>query len=125
MKGKSGGVVAAHRIDVLFDYLITCSRMRRPPNQEPARCRHDFLEQPHFLNTSLGHFDVRPHPHWPDRFFSRIVSGYLARTSNDGGRVGDARSFLLDASGLLEFALPIMSAVAANARAADGLSEPV
>ena len=33
------------------------------------------------------------HPHWPDRFFARLVDAYLARTGNDGGRVGDADMF--------------------------------
>ncbi|MCA1559773.1 MAG: AAC(3) family N-acetyltransferase [Acidobacteria bacterium] len=52
------------------------------------------------------------HANWPDRFFSRIVDTYLARTNNVGGQVGDAQSFLLVSQGLLEFALPTMQAVA-------------
>jgi aminoglycoside 3-N-acetyltransferase len=61
------------------------------------------------------------HPNWPDRFFGRIVDTYLAQTDNRGGRVGDALCFLLDARGLLELALRVMKAVAADPRAADSL----
>ena len=52
------------------------------------------------------------HPHWPDRFFSSIVNAYLAKTHNRGGRVGHAHSFLIDAKGLLAYALDEMRAVA-------------
>jgi aminoglycoside 3-N-acetyltransferase len=61
------------------------------------------------------------HAHWPDRFFARLVDTYLARMHNSGGRVGDAEAFLLSARGLLEFALPMMQAVAADPSAADSL----
>jgi len=61
------------------------------------------------------------HANWPDRFFARLVDTYLVRTNNRGGLVGDARCALLDARGLLDFALPVMTAVAADARAAAGL----
>ena len=56
---------------------------------------------------------------WPDRFFARIVDTYLARTGNAGGKVGDAETVLIDARGLLAFALPVMQAVAADASAVD------
>lgn len=58
------------------------------------------------------------HPNWPDRFFARIVDTYLAHTPNPGGCVGDASCFLLDARGLLAFALEVMHVVAADRRAA-------
>ena len=57
------------------------------------------------------------HPNWPDRFFSQLVDGYLAKTGNSGGRVGNAESYLLSARGLLDFSLPVMESVAsASAR---------
>jgi aminoglycoside 3-N-acetyltransferase len=65
--------------------------------------------------------DAGAHPHWPDRFFARIIDTYLRQTDNFGDRVGDARAFLLNARGLLEFALRVMEAVAADARAASTL----
>ena len=58
--------------------------------------------------------DRGAHAHWPRRFFARLVDAYLADTRNDGGAVGDARSFLFSARGLLEFSLPVMKAVAAD-----------
>jgi aminoglycoside 3-N-acetyltransferase len=61
------------------------------------------------------------HPNWPERFFARLVDTYLVRTNNAGERVGDAQCFLLDARGLLTFALDVMTAVAADPRAAAGL----
>ena len=61
----------------------------------------------------------RAHPHWPDRFFGRIVDTYLARTGNAGALVGDSQAYLIDASGLLEFALEVMTEVARDAAAAD------
>jgi len=63
------------------------------------------------------------HANWPDRFFARITDAYLASERNGGGRVGDAPSYFFPASGLLDFALPLMRAVAADAGAADGVKE--
>jgi aminoglycoside 3-N-acetyltransferase len=56
--------------------------------------------------------DGGAHPNWPDRFFAQIVSAYLAKTRNRGGRVGHAHCFLFDAKGLLELALEQMRAMA-------------
>jgi hypothetical protein len=61
------------------------------------------------------------HAHWPDRFFARIVDAHLAWTGNAGGRVGDARSYVIDARGLLAFAIEVMEAVARDRAAADAL----
>src|SRR6185503_2694845 len=54
--------------------------------------------------------DAGAHPNWPPRFFARVVDSYLAQSGNCGARVGDAPAFLLDARGLLEFALGVMKA---------------
>ena len=63
------------------------------------------------------------HPNWPDRFFARLTDSYLAAHPHGRGRVGNAASYLLSAKGLLAFALPVMCAVAADARAAEALIE--
>jgi len=63
------------------------------------------------VDSSLG-----AHASWPDHFFARLVDTHLARTSNTGGRVGDAPSFLLDARGLLALALEEMKVVAGRER---------
>ena len=52
------------------------------------------------------------HANWPDRFFARLVDGYLARTGNQGGLVGSARAYLLSAQDLYDFAAPVMQATA-------------
>jgi len=57
------------------------------------------------------------HDNWPDRFFAQIVDGYLAKTGNTGALVGNAKSHLIPARGLFDFAEPIMKAVAADAAA--------
>jgi aminoglycoside 3-N-acetyltransferase len=61
------------------------------------------------------------HANWPDRFFAKIVDAYLTETGNQGGRVGDAMSYILRARSLLDFAVPLMEAVATDPRFADNL----
>jgi len=69
------------------------------------------------IDTSEG----GAHPNWPDRFFARIVDAFLKATSNEGGCVGDARTHLIRAHDLFDFACPIMELVARDASAADQL----
>jgi aminoglycoside 3-N-acetyltransferase len=52
------------------------------------------------------------HKNWPDRFFARIVDGYLERAGNRGGRVGKATAHLFPAQALFDFAAPVMQAMA-------------
>jgi aminoglycoside 3-N-acetyltransferase len=61
------------------------------------------------------------HPNWPDRFFARLVDTHLRRSDNPGDHVGDARAFLLDSRGFLEFALRVMKAMATDPGAAMSL----
>ena len=82
------------------------ARFKVPIEENGTRVWREMAE----VDTS----DRGAHPNWPDRFFGLLVDAYLAQTSNSGGRVGDARSFLLKARGLLQFALPVMQAVAAD-----------
>jgi hypothetical protein len=63
------------------------------------------------------------HTNWPDRFFAKIVDSFLAKTKNDGARVGKAMTYILRAPELLDFALPLMKAVAADPLAAESLKE--
>lgn len=93
------------------------------PDRIVARCRVPVLEGGVRVWREMAEFDTaeRAHAHWPDRFFSRLVDGCLAASGDPGGRVGDAPSVLLPARGLLEHALPIMRAIAADPRAADML----
>jgi hypothetical protein len=59
----------------------------------------------------------------PPDFFAKIVDAYLTGTGNQGARVGDAMSYVFGARGLLDFALPLMEAVALDPSAADNLSK--
>ena len=52
------------------------------------------------------------HANWPDRFFARIVNGYIERVGNRGGRVGNASAYLIPAQDLYDFAGPIMQRTA-------------
>jgi aminoglycoside 3-N-acetyltransferase len=61
------------------------------------------------------------HANWPDRFFARITDTFLANGGGSSGMVGDAASVLFSARALLAFAVPLMEAVAADARAAESL----
>jgi len=91
------------------------------PDKRVARYRVPVDENGRRVWRQQEEFDTSGdgvHPYWPDRFFARITDGYLASTGNAGGRVGDASSWLLPARGLLEFALPLMRAVAADPKAA-------
>ena len=63
------------------------------------------------------------HANWPDRFFAKIVDSLLTKTGNEGGRVGDAMTYILSARELVDFALPLMKATAADPLAAQSLKE--
>ena len=94
---------AEHIVDIPDKHV---ARYRVPVQEDGKRVWRDMAE----IDTS----DRGAHPNRPDRFFSRIVDTYLAQTTNSGGRVGDAPSFLLDSRGLLELALRVMREVAAG-----------
>ncbi len=94
------------------------------PGKRVSRYQVPVVEDGGRVWREMEEFDTSSegvHTNWPDRFFARIVDTYLARTRNHGGQVGNARCFLLDSPGLLEFALGAMKAVAADAGAVDTL----
>jgi len=96
------------------------------PGKRVVRHQVPIVEDGRQVWREMKEFDTSGdgvHANWPDRFFARIVDSYLRRDGNEGGRVGDATTYLLEASGLYDFALPIMEAVARDPRAADGLKE--
>ncbi len=100
---------AEHIVDIPDKIVV---RFKVPLLEDGRRVWRDMEE----FDTSTG-----VHANWPDRFFARLVDTYCVNTRNRGSRVGDSPSVLLDARGLLEFALPMMTAVAADAKAADKL----
>ncbi len=94
------------------------------PRKRVARFKVPVIEQGIRVWRHMEEFDTADagaHPHWPPRFFARLVDTYLGRTRNQGGRVGDAECFLVEALGLLEFGTEVMKAVAADPGAADRL----
>jgi len=98
---------AEHIVDIPHKRV---ARFKVPVDDQGTRAWRDLEE----FDTA----DAGAHANWPPRFFARIVDTYLARTNNGGAHVGDAASFLLDAPGLMVFALEVMRAVAAEPAAA-------
>jgi aminoglycoside 3-N-acetyltransferase len=96
------------------------------PDKRIARYKVPVSENGQRVWRDMEEFDTADqgaHPNWPERFFARLADTYLTKTNNRGGRVGDAQCFVLDARGLLVFALQIMKEVGADPRAVGGLRE--
>lgn len=93
------------------------------PDKIVAKYKVPVMENGQRVWRDQEEFDTseRAHANWPDRFFARLVDTYLAQTGNRGGLVGNAECLLFDARGLLDFSLPIMTALASDPRAADHL----
>ena len=79
------------------------ARFKVPVTNAGQRVWRDMAE----VDTS-----VPAHPNWPERLFGDIVERYLTGTENEGAMVGDARSYLIDARGLLDLALEVMRSTA-------------
>jgi aminoglycoside 3-N-acetyltransferase len=96
------------------------------PNKRVARFKVPMLENGMRVWRELEEFDTSDagaHPNWPGRFFAKIVDTYLVQAQIHSRKVGNARCYLVPASALLTFALPVMQAVAADPRAALSLAE--
>ncbi|MDQ6611817.1 MAG: AAC(3) family N-acetyltransferase [Gemmatimonadota bacterium] len=89
-------------------------QFRVPVLEQGVRVWREMLE----YDSSRG-----AHANWPDRFFALIVDGYLAATSNLGGKAGNATCYLIEAPGLCEFALKVMVRVAENPTAVSDMRE--
>src|SRR5204863_424036 len=89
------------------------------PGKRVIRFKVPVLENGERVWRDVEEFDTSSgaHPNWSERFFADVVDTYLGVTANRGGQVGSASSHLIPARGLLEFALPLMAAVAADASA--------
>jgi aminoglycoside 3-N-acetyltransferase len=87
------------------------------PGKRVSRFKVPVLENGERVWRDMEEFDTSSgaHPNWSERFFADVVDTYLVATDNDGGRIGNASSHLFRAVGLLEFALPMMAEVAADA----------
>jgi aminoglycoside 3-N-acetyltransferase len=97
------------------------------PGKRIARYQVPVMENGCRVWRAMEEFDTSGdgvHVNWPDRFFAKIIDSLLTKTRNDGARVGNAMTYILSAGELLDFALPLMKAVAADALAAQILEGP-
>jgi len=96
------------------------------PGKRIACYQVPVMENGHRVWRAMEEFDTSGdgvHGNWPDRFFARIADSLLAKTGNNGVRVGEAMTYMLSARELLDFALPVMKAVAEDSLAAESLME--
>jgi aminoglycoside 3-N-acetyltransferase len=87
------------------------------PDKRVARFKVPVVENGVKVWRDMAEFDssgAGVHPNWPDRFFARLVDGYLTASKNRGGLVGDAWCHLLPARELMRFARPLMERVAVD-----------
>jgi aminoglycoside 3-N-acetyltransferase len=107
-------------------FLHYAEHIANIPDKRVARFKVPVSENGTRVWREAEEFDTSGdgvHPNWPDRFFAKIVDGYLGASANHGGHVGDAQCYLFRARGLLDFALPLMEDAAAGRNAARGLRE--
>ena len=90
------------------------------PGKRIARYQVPVMENGCRVWRAMEEFDTSGdgvHANWPDRFFAKIIDSLLTKTRNNGARVGNAITYIVSARELLDFALPLMKAVAADALA--------
>src|SRR5271154_5465102 len=96
------------------------------PGKRVARYQVPGMENGCRVWRAMEEFDTSgdgAHANWPDRFFAKIVDSLLIKTKNNGAQVGNAKTYILSAGELVDFALPLMKAVAADPLAAESLKE--
>jgi aminoglycoside 3-N-acetyltransferase len=95
------------------------------PDKKVRRFQVPILEDGRRVWRSMEEFDTSgdgAHSNWPDRFFAQIVDAHIAATGNKGGKIGNALSYVLHARALLDFARPVMEAVASVPRVTHNLN---
>jgi len=96
------------------------------PGKRVARFKVPLLENGRRVWRDVEEFDSSGsgvHPNHPEDLFLQILDAYLERTNNRGSKVGNADTFVIPAQGLVQFAEPVMLAVAADATAAERITE--
>jgi len=96
------------------------------PEKRVARYQVPVMENGCRVWRAMEEFDTSgdgAHTNWPDRFFAKIIDSLLVKTENNGAMVGNAMTHILSARELLDFALPVMEAVAADQLTARSLRE--
>ena len=96
------------------------------PGKRVARYQVPVMENGCRVWRAMEEFDTSGdgvHANWPDRFFAKIVDSLLLKTEDNGALVGNAVTHILSAREMLDFALPVMEAVAADQLMARSLRE--
>jgi aminoglycoside 3-N-acetyltransferase len=96
------------------------------PGKRVARYQVPGMENGCRVWRAMEEFDTSgdgAHENWPDRFFAKIVDSFLLKTENNGALAGNAMTHIISARELLDFALPLMKAVAADQLTARSLRE--
>jgi aminoglycoside 3-N-acetyltransferase len=96
------------------------------PGKRIARYQVPVMENGCRVWRDMEEFDSSGdgiHANWHDRFFAKIVDSLLAKTGNNGARVGNAVTYIVSARELFNFALLVMKAVAADPSAVESLTE--
>jgi aminoglycoside 3-N-acetyltransferase len=103
-------------------FLHYAEHIAELPGRRVTRYQVPVLERGVRVWREMAEVDTNTaHPNWPDRFFARLVDAHLRQTSNEGGCVGDARTHLIRARALFDFALPVMERLARGERLVDEL----
>jgi aminoglycoside 3-N-acetyltransferase len=107
-------------------FLHYVEHVARFPNKRIRRFQVPIMQSGRRIWRSMEEFDTSgdgAHSNWPDRFFAKIVDAHIAATGNRGGRIGNALSYILRAGALVDFARPLMEAVAIDPRATHNLNK--
>jgi aminoglycoside 3-N-acetyltransferase len=89
------------------------------PEKRIARFRVPMLEHGRRVWKEMVEVDTSgggAHANWPQRFFATIIDNYLHSTSNLGGMVGGAKSYIIESDRLLELADSTMRSVASGGK---------
>jgi aminoglycoside 3-N-acetyltransferase len=124
--GRDGKILLVGSDHDAVTFLHYVEHVAEIPGKRIARFQVPVEEDGRRVWRDMEEFDTSGdgvHANWPPDFFAKIVDAYLTGTGNQGARVGDAMSYVFGARGLLDFALPLMEAVALDPSAADNLSK--
>lgn len=95
-------------------YLHYAEHIANFDNKRIARFKVPVLVDGQRVWRDMAEVDTseKAHDNWPEAFFAKIVNAHLAESGNRGGSVGSARSYLMPARELLQYALTEMVRVA-------------
>ena len=91
-------------------YLHYAEHIADFPDKRIARFKVPVLVDGNRVWRDMAEVDTseKAHANWPDNFFAQIVDEFIDASGNRGGTVGNARSHLLPARGLLAYAIAEM-----------------